>query len=438
MAALCLKKAIENSGTYLRVELDNILTKTIKLISSETCLSRPVIASCFAAMYEVGNEIMSPYSENVVSSLLSTLECKDWSTRKASAEALGAIVQHPNTINDNHISAVITALDRARFDKMKPTREAVAVALKSYRDLQSERARNQAPAPQNVNDKVVADPSENIPKEVLQKAPLPTDVEEKPKTLPQEQTRPKSTPMNESLSSMPKDSIAHTPPLQDLVSMGKHTRDMESINSQLKILVNQQKSLMNTVQQLQSSIFAAFEQLDSRISSVETSLQNQTMASQMRAYEQAPPPSPHRTAPNQPVLLDTQDVYHPKGLTIEPHRVWSTSLAFLNQNQIDAAISTVLASGDQLHLARLLNKCEPTYNGLSSTTCKELFLKLMDMLEEKTFLETVIPWIGKAVEEGFAFSAALRADLIRLLSVISRSSSAYAEEAQYIMQELSA
>eukprot|EP00026_Physarum_polycephalum_P007676 Phypoly_transcript_07741.p1 GENE.Phypoly_transcript_07741~~Phypoly_transcript_07741.p1 ORF type:complete len:320 (+),score=55.99 Phypoly_transcript_07741:628-1587(+) len=130
--------------------------------------------------------------------------------------------------------------------------------------------------------------------------------------------------------------------------------------------------------------------------------------------------------------FDPLDTPHPP--SAEP---FDAALGYLGIGHVKAAYEKVVKSGDNLQLARLMQKTGPVIDKLDTPILVELFTRITQFLKTKAFLDTVFPWLWQSINlSNLPLDPPLLSPLMSALEDISVDPSKNGIEAAQILAQL--
>ncbi|GLT28642.1 hypothetical protein SLA2020_035580 [Shorea laevis] len=134
-AALCLASIIDNIHDPPSSILQRMLTRTIKLLKNPHFMAKPAVIELNRSIIQAGGATTLGVLAAAMASIQEALKNNDWTTRKAASAALGEIASSGVSFLESFKASCIRSLESCRFDKVKPVRETVLLALQYWRSL---------------------------------------------------------------------------------------------------------------------------------------------------------------------------------------------------------------------------------------------------------------------------------------------------------------
>ncbi|BBN06799.1 hypothetical protein MPTK1_3g24000 [Marchantia polymorpha subsp. ruderalis] len=78
--------------------------------------------------------------------------------------------------------------------------------------------------------------------------------------------------------------------------------------------------------------------------------------------------------------------------------LWSRAMDYIRVGDMDAAYVDVMSSGDELLLIRLMSHTGPVLNKLASGTALEMLQMSIQLLQQQSFLDSVLPWVHQVAD----------------------------------------
>ncbi|KAL3693425.1 hypothetical protein R1sor_007076 [Riccia sorocarpa] len=78
--------------------------------------------------------------------------------------------------------------------------------------------------------------------------------------------------------------------------------------------------------------------------------------------------------------------------------LWSRAMDYIRVGDMDAAYVDVMSSGDELLLIRLMSHTGPVLNKLASSTALEMLQTSIQLLQQQSFLDSVLPWVHQVAD----------------------------------------
>ncbi|KAK6152139.1 hypothetical protein DH2020_014774 [Rehmannia glutinosa] len=133
--ALCLSRIIDNIHDPPPLVLQNMLSKTVKLLKNPHFMAKPAVIELNRSIVLAGGALTHSSLTAALTSIQETLKNSDWSTRKAACAALGDIASCGVACLSSFRTSCLHCLESCRFDKVKPVRDIALQALQLWRNL---------------------------------------------------------------------------------------------------------------------------------------------------------------------------------------------------------------------------------------------------------------------------------------------------------------
>ncbi|GAB4854063.1 hypothetical protein Ancab_022645 [Ancistrocladus abbreviatus] len=134
-AALCLSRVIDNMNDPPVSVLQQMMTRTIKLLKSPHFMAKPAIIELHRSLIQAGGAPSQRAFSAAVGSIQEALKSSDWTTRRAASLALEEIGSSGGSFLVHFKASCIHSLESCRFDKVKPVRDAVLQALHFWKTI---------------------------------------------------------------------------------------------------------------------------------------------------------------------------------------------------------------------------------------------------------------------------------------------------------------
>ncbi|KAL0687539.1 hypothetical protein Bca4012_087216 [Brassica carinata] len=142
-AALCLARVVDSSPEAPVAIIQRMLTKTVKLLNSSHFIAKPAVIELNRSIILFGELILiqagGATTKSVLISAMSSfqdaLKNKDWTTRKAASVALMEIAATGEKFLGPLKASCISSLESCRFDKVKPVRDSIVLALQYWKGV---------------------------------------------------------------------------------------------------------------------------------------------------------------------------------------------------------------------------------------------------------------------------------------------------------------
>ncbi|KAK6152129.1 hypothetical protein DH2020_014764 [Rehmannia glutinosa] len=134
-SALCLSRIIDNIHDPPPLVLQNMLSKTVKLLKNPHFMAKPAVIELNRSIVLAGGALTHSSLTAALTSIQESLKNSDWSTRKAACAALGDIASCGVACLSSFRTSCLRCLESCRFDKVKPVRDIALQALQLWRNL---------------------------------------------------------------------------------------------------------------------------------------------------------------------------------------------------------------------------------------------------------------------------------------------------------------
>ncbi|XP_048601399.1 TORTIFOLIA1-like protein 2 [Brassica napus] len=134
-AALCLARVVDSSPEAPVAIIQRMLTKTVKLLNSSHFIAKPAVIELNRSIILAGGATTKSVLISAMSSFQDALKNKDWTTRKAASVALMEIAATGEKFLGPLKASCISSLESCRFDKVKPVRDSIVLALQYWKGV---------------------------------------------------------------------------------------------------------------------------------------------------------------------------------------------------------------------------------------------------------------------------------------------------------------
>ncbi|XP_010541953.1 PREDICTED: microtubule-associated protein TORTIFOLIA1 [Tarenaya hassleriana] len=134
-SALCLARVMDNTPDPPVPLLQRMLTRTVKLLNNPHFMAKPAVIELNRSIIQAGGATTKSVLFSAMTSLQDSLKNSDWTTRKAAAVALTAIASTGGSFLGPLKASCIRSLESCRFDKVKPVRDSVVLALQYWKGV---------------------------------------------------------------------------------------------------------------------------------------------------------------------------------------------------------------------------------------------------------------------------------------------------------------
>ncbi|XP_010413110.1 PREDICTED: microtubule-associated protein TORTIFOLIA1-like [Camelina sativa] len=134
-AALCLARVIDSSPEAPVAIIQRMLTRTVKLLNNSHFIAKPAVIELNRSIILAGGATAKSVLSSAMTSFQDALKNKDWTTRKAASVALMEIAATGEKFLGPLKASCICSLESCRFDKVKPVRDSVILALQYWKGV---------------------------------------------------------------------------------------------------------------------------------------------------------------------------------------------------------------------------------------------------------------------------------------------------------------
>ncbi|XP_023634126.1 TORTIFOLIA1-like protein 2 [Capsella rubella] len=134
-AALCLARVIDSSPEAPVAIIQRMLTRTVKLLNNSHFIAKPAVIELNRSIILAGGATAKSVMSSAMTSFQDALKNKDWTTRKAASVALMEIAATGEKFLGPLKASCICSLESCRFDKVKPVRDSVILALQYWKGV---------------------------------------------------------------------------------------------------------------------------------------------------------------------------------------------------------------------------------------------------------------------------------------------------------------
>ncbi|KAG7583605.1 Armadillo-type fold [Arabidopsis suecica] len=134
-AALCLARVIDSSPEAPVAIIQRMLMRTVKLLNNSHFIAKPAVIELNRSIILAGGATSKSVLSSAMSSFQDALKNKDWTTRKAASVALMEIAATGEKFLGPLKASCICSLESCRFDKVKPVRDSVILALQYWKGV---------------------------------------------------------------------------------------------------------------------------------------------------------------------------------------------------------------------------------------------------------------------------------------------------------------
>ncbi|CAN8258097.1 unnamed protein product [Cochlearia groenlandica] len=135
-AALCLARVIDCCPESPPVAIiQRMLTRSVKLLNNSHFIAKPAVIELSKSIILAGGATTKVVLLSAMTSFQAALKNKDWTTRKAASVALMEIAATGEKYLGPLKASCICSLESCRFDKVKPVRDSVVLALQYWKGV---------------------------------------------------------------------------------------------------------------------------------------------------------------------------------------------------------------------------------------------------------------------------------------------------------------
>ncbi|XP_078434550.1 ARM repeat superfamily protein [Wolffia australiana] len=137
-AAMSLTRVFDEAREVPISLLQQMLTRIIKLLKNPHFMAKPALVDLIRSIVQAGGASSAQTLSLAVNSIQEGLKSSEWTTRKAAAVALQQIAENADLLSRAlwpFKATSIQSLERARFDKVKPVRDAAMQALNYWKSI---------------------------------------------------------------------------------------------------------------------------------------------------------------------------------------------------------------------------------------------------------------------------------------------------------------
>lgn len=97
---------------------------------------------------------------------------------------------------------------------------------------------------------------------------------------------------------------------------------------------------------------------------------------------------------------EAQEFVHSEQSPLETADTFDAAFSHLEVGNVRAAYAKLIKGGDGLQLGRLMQKTGPVLDKLEEHMITELFIRIIQFLKSRTFVELALAWVHQAVKMG--------------------------------------
>eukprot|EP01117_Protostelium_nocturnum_P011297 TRINITY_DN409_c1_g1_i1.p1 TRINITY_DN409_c1_g1~~TRINITY_DN409_c1_g1_i1.p1 ORF type:complete len:729 (+),score=147.59 TRINITY_DN409_c1_g1_i1:174-2360(+) len=135
-AAICIASVISSSlENHVSSCIAEMITRVQKMLVSPSCVAKAGLYHVLAALAQKCPELTLKYIPSIIFATSDGFGSNDWLDRKAAAEAIVILARTFRQALSPYKESLLDLLEKAKFDQMKPTRDAVVAALNAVQYL---------------------------------------------------------------------------------------------------------------------------------------------------------------------------------------------------------------------------------------------------------------------------------------------------------------
>ncbi|KAK1632612.1 hypothetical protein QYE76_006927 [Lolium multiflorum] len=134
-AALCLAKVIDESSYFPGPVLPQMLGRVVKILKNPHFMAKPAVIELIRSIVQAEGATTEQALSSALTSILDSLKSSDWTTRKAASLALSSIAVSSGYLVASFRTSCLRSLERCKFDKVKPVRDAVTHAIQLWKAI---------------------------------------------------------------------------------------------------------------------------------------------------------------------------------------------------------------------------------------------------------------------------------------------------------------
>ncbi|KAJ3688766.1 hypothetical protein LUZ61_017930 [Rhynchospora tenuis] len=139
--ALCLARVIDESVDLPGGILPQMLSRLLKLLKNQHFMAKPALVELIRSIIQAGGASTESSLSIALTGIMDCLKNRDWTTRKAASSALSSIAQSCDSYMLGPLaSSCLHSLERCRFDKVKPVRDAITYAIQCWKSILGDNA----------------------------------------------------------------------------------------------------------------------------------------------------------------------------------------------------------------------------------------------------------------------------------------------------------
>ncbi|CAM0952930.1 unnamed protein product [Alopecurus aequalis] len=134
-AALCLAKVIDESSYFPGPVLPQMLGRVVKILKNPHFMAKPAVIELIRSIVQAEGASTEQALSSALTSIIDSLKSSDWTTRKAASLALSSIAVSSGYLVASFRTSCLRSLERCKFDKVKPVRDAVTHAIQLWKAI---------------------------------------------------------------------------------------------------------------------------------------------------------------------------------------------------------------------------------------------------------------------------------------------------------------
>lgn len=134
-AALCLAKVIDESSYFPGPVLPQMLGRVVKILRNPHFMAKPAVIELIRSIVQAEGATTEQALSSALTSIMDSLKSSDWTTRKAASLALSSIAVSSGYLVASFRTSCLRSLERCKFDKVKPVRDAVTHAIQLWKAI---------------------------------------------------------------------------------------------------------------------------------------------------------------------------------------------------------------------------------------------------------------------------------------------------------------
>ncbi|KAK3132678.1 hypothetical protein QOZ80_6AG0526180 [Eleusine coracana subsp. coracana] len=134
-SALCLAKVIDESNYFPGPVLPQMLVRVVKLLKNPHFMAKPAVIELIRSIVQAEGASTEQALSSALTSIMDALKSTDWTSRKAASHALSSIAANSGYLVASFRTSCLRSLERCKFDKVKPVRDAINHAIQLWKVL---------------------------------------------------------------------------------------------------------------------------------------------------------------------------------------------------------------------------------------------------------------------------------------------------------------